>query len=166
MSGFDTNIASLVDVDLGPSSHSVPNDKICTNNRIPPRGYTPEPFSSFGGRPVGAFCADGQYRDAAAYNIPAAATSVEVALYYQNMSWESVEFLRDQNNTNNNGECPPERFDANERDEDFEEDLAGLGGFKIVFGRSMPPAPEEFCSGSADSRLSGRSEFAPQASPW
>jgi len=117
--GLDTDTASLVGVDPGPSFHFVLNNKIYKDNRIPPRGYTLASFSSFGGKPVGAVYADGQYWDVVSYEIPAAATSVEVALYYQSTSKEYVEFLRDENTTNtvgqmlydlwnNNGKCPPE----------------------------------------------------------
>ena len=73
---------------------------------------------AFGGAPVGHAYADGQYWDDTLYNLPAGATRAEVRLYYQSTSKEFVEFLRDENLHdsqgqdlydlwNNNGKCPP-----------------------------------------------------------
>jgi hypothetical protein len=62
---------------------------------------------------------DGQYWDSTIYNFPFEPDEIEVALYYQSTSKEYIEFLRDENVTNNagiimynlwnnNGKCPPE----------------------------------------------------------
>lgn len=117
--GLDGVTAPLVGVAEGPSFHFVLNNKIFKDNRIPPRGFTNAAFAPFGGTPVGAAYADGQYWDEAPYTIPPGATSVEITLYYQSTSREYVEFLRDENTTNSkgqalhdlwssNGRCPPE----------------------------------------------------------
>ena len=116
--GIDTNIAGIVNVIAGPSLHFVLNNKIYEDNRIPPRGFTNDVFAPFGGAPVGHEYADGQYWDDSFYALPAGATKAEVKLYYQSTSKEFVEFLRDENfsNTNgqamydlwnDNGKCPP-----------------------------------------------------------
>lgn len=117
--GLDAVTAGLVGVDPGESFHFVLNNKVYKDNRIPPRGFNNATFASFGGAPVGATYADGQYWDVTTYDIPAGATSAQVTLYYQSTSKEFVEFLRDANTTNNkgqllydlwnnNGKCPPE----------------------------------------------------------
>jgi len=117
--GLDEVTAPLVGVPPGPSFHFVLNNKIFKDNRIPPRGFANAAYAQFGGAPVGATYADGQYWDDSYYPIPASARSAEVTLYYQSTSKEYVEFLRDQNTTNTKGQelhslwanynkCPPE----------------------------------------------------------
>ncbi len=117
--GIDPIVASVVGLDPGPSFHFVLNNVIEKDNRIPPRGFTNAAFEPFGGAPVGVTYADGQYWDDTPYLIPAAARWVEVTLNYQSTTRELMEFLRDENFTddqgqamydlwNDNGRCPPE----------------------------------------------------------
>ena len=117
--GLDAVTAPLVGVPEGPSFHFVLNNKIFGDNRIPPRGFTNAAYANFGGAPVAYSYADGQYWDDTYYAIPAGSVSAEITLYYQSTSKEFVEFLRDENTTNNkgqeiydlwnnNGKCPPE----------------------------------------------------------
>ena len=117
--GLDEDVASLIGEPVGPSFHFVLNNRIFKDNRIPPRGFTNTAFESFGGAPVEAIYADGQYWDLTEYSIPEDARSAEVILYYQSTTKEFVEFLRDENTTNskgqelydlwnNNNKCPPE----------------------------------------------------------
>jgi hypothetical protein len=54
---------------------------------------------------VGAQDADGQYWDDTLYSLPASVSSVTVRLYYQTLSKEYVEFLRDENDTNSAGQA-------------------------------------------------------------
>lgn len=77
--------------------HFVVNNKVMKDNRIPPRGFTNAAFAAFGGAPVGAAYADGQYHDDSLYAVPPCATKAEVTLYYQTASREYIEFLRDKN---------------------------------------------------------------------
>jgi hypothetical protein len=111
--------APIVGVEPGPSFHFVLNNKIFKDNRIPPRGFANESYASFGGTPVGHGYEDGQYWDVTEYAIPPDAASAEVTLYYQSTSREYVEFLLEENSTDdtgqtmydlwvNNGRCPPE----------------------------------------------------------
>ncbi len=119
--GVDENVAPVLGVDPGPTFHFVLNNKIFKDNRIPPRGFTNAAFAQFGGAPVQATYADGQYWDEVYYAIPPLADSATVTLYYQSTSKEFVEFLRDENTTNtkgqemydlwnNNDKCPPEEM--------------------------------------------------------
>ena len=117
--GLDEVTAPLVGVDPGPSFHFALNNKVFSDNRIPPRGFTNSAYADFGGSPVAYSYADGQYWDDTNYAIPPDANYAEVTLYYQSTSKEFVEFLRDENTTtsdgndlynlwNDNGKCPPE----------------------------------------------------------
>ncbi len=117
--GLDATTAPLVGVPEGPSFHFVLNNRIFKDNRIPPRGFTNAAYAAFGGLPVGASYADGQYSDDTLYSIPTGAASAVITLYYQSTRKEFVEFLRDENVTNTlgqeifdlwnqNGKCPPE----------------------------------------------------------
>ena len=117
--GLDAITAPLAGEPEGPSFHFVLNNKVYKDNRIPPRGFTNAAFADFGGTPVGATYADGQYWDVTPYAIPPGATSADVTLFYQSTSKEFVEFLRDENVTNtkgqemydlwnDNGKSPPE----------------------------------------------------------
>jgi len=116
--GLDTNISGLLGLAPEPTLHFVLNNKVYEDNRIPPRGFTNATFAAFGGAPVGHHYNDGQYWDDTLYTLPAGATRAEVKLYYQSTSKEFIEFLRDENRTdsngqtmydlwNNNGKCPP-----------------------------------------------------------
>ena len=53
---------------------------------------------------MGYTYADGQYWDDTHYTLPVATASVEVSLYYQSISKEYIEFLRDENSTNTYGQ--------------------------------------------------------------
>jgi len=117
--GLDGVTAPLVGAPEGPSFHFVLNNKIHKDTRIPPQGFTNAAFATFGGSPVGATYADGQFWDDTMYIVPTTAASATVTLYYQSTSKEYIEFLRDENTTNsagqelydlwnNNGKAPPE----------------------------------------------------------
>jgi len=101
--GLSPAIASLVGKQPGPSFHFVINDTIYFDNRIPPRGFTNANFEMIQSPVVGYNYADGQYWDETIYNLPFIPDSVEVTLYYQTASKEFIEFLRDENYTNNAG---------------------------------------------------------------
>lgn len=121
--GLDHDVAGILGEPYGPSFHFVLNNKIHKDNRIPPRGFSHAAFAVFGGAPVGATYADGQYWADADYAIPREAVRAEVTLYYQSTSKEYIEFLRDRNVTDttgqelydlwaNNGKCPPTTIGA------------------------------------------------------
>jgi hypothetical protein len=102
--GISTGLASLLGLNAGPSFHFVLNDTIYSDNRIPPRGFTNSNFISIQSEPVDYTYADGQYWDETVYNLPFIPDSVEVILYYQTTSKEFIEFLRDENVTNDTGD--------------------------------------------------------------
>jgi hypothetical protein len=141
--GIDPNLASILGLSSGPSLHFVLNNKVYKDNRIPPIGFTNAAYEDFGGAPVDYNYADGQYWDDTYYSIPLAATSTEVILYYQSTSKEFVEFLRDENVTNNDGndiydlwnnndKCPPEAMETAEIALTLQTDFSGSGGVDFV----------------------------------
>jgi hypothetical protein len=103
LQGVDPAVAAAVGIPAGESFHLVLNSVVEKDNRIPPRGYTAAAFDAFGGAPVGASYADGQFWDDVEYPVGAAATAAEVTLWYQTTFREYVEFLRDENTTNSAG---------------------------------------------------------------
>ncbi len=116
--GLETNLATALGLEPGPSLHFVLNNRTYEDNRIPPRGFTNASYAAFGGSPVGHSYADGQYWDDTLYGRPPGTTKAIVQLYYQSTSKEFIEFLRDENRTDTqgqvlyelwrtNGMCPP-----------------------------------------------------------
>ena len=113
--GLDSITAPLVGVDEGPSFHFVLNNKVFKDNRIPPQGFTNAAFEEFGGAPVDYSYADGQFWDDTYYDIPQGAALVIVSLYYQSTSKEFIEFLRDENQTNSEGQQVYDLWNGNEK---------------------------------------------------
>jgi len=121
--GLSPGLAALVGLPPGESFHFVLNDTIYSDNRIPPRGFSNTKFDSIQSPPVGYVYVDGQYWDTTAYIFPFEPDEISVNLYYQATSKEYIEFLRDENVTNdagdrmynlwnNNGKCPPELMNS------------------------------------------------------
>lgn len=102
--GFDSYGAQLHNKPEGPSFHFVLNNTWLKDNRIPPRGFTNARFASVQAQPVGYFYADGQYWDDTRFTVPPAAKLAQVRVYHQVTTKEYIEFLRDENRTNNAGQ--------------------------------------------------------------
>jgi len=111
--GLSEELAPQVGLTSGPSFHFVLNNEVFLDNRIPPRGFTNANFEMIQSAPVGYTYADGQYWDNTEYYVPANAASVEATLYYQTTSKEYVEFLRDENVTNDWGQIFYDLWDTN-----------------------------------------------------
>jgi hypothetical protein len=101
--GISSSLAPVVGLPVRPSFHFVLNNEVFSDNRIPPRGFTNAAFTEIQSPVVNYTYADGQYWDDTYYEIPASAARVDVTLYYQTTSKEYVEFLRDENHTNDWG---------------------------------------------------------------
>jgi hypothetical protein len=99
--------------DTEPSFHFVLNNKIHKDNRIPPRGFTNANFEAIQSPPVDYSYADGQYWDYTDYLLPLETKWFVVNLYYQTTSKEYVEFLRDENTTDNWGQTMYDLWDTN-----------------------------------------------------
>jgi hypothetical protein len=101
--GLDNLIAGITELPEGPSFHLVLNNKVFSDNRIPPRGFTNEAFENIQSPPVNYSYDDGQYWDDTHYILPITTDSIEITLFYQTLSKEYVEFLRDENVSNEAG---------------------------------------------------------------
>jgi len=102
--GLDADMAALTGLPEGESFHFALNNMYLKDNRIPPMGFTNAGFEAVQAAPVAADYADGQYWDDTTFDIPAAAATAEVRLYHQTTSREYIEFLRDENVTNDAGQ--------------------------------------------------------------
>jgi len=101
--GLDAAQAAASGVPAGESFHFVLNNAVLKDNRIPPRGYVESNFESVQAEPVAYTYMDQHHWDDVTFAIPAGATSATVNLYHQTTSKEYIEFLRDENTTNNAG---------------------------------------------------------------
>ncbi|MDI6804965.1 MAG: T9SS type A sorting domain-containing protein [Bacteroidota bacterium] len=98
-----TNATGLSNLPDGSSFHFVLNNVVVKDNRIPPRGFTNAAFKEIQSPPVAYTYADGQYWDSTPFTLPANTAYYEVNLYYQTVSKDYIEFLRDENSTNDWG---------------------------------------------------------------
>lgn len=111
--GLSSELAQALGYTAGPSFHFVLNNQVYSDNRIPPRGFTNAAFTEIQSPPVNYSYADGQYWDDTYYAIPSSAARIDVTLYYQTTSKEYVEFLRDENYTNNWGQTLYDLWNTN-----------------------------------------------------
>lgn len=109
--GVDAAMAAVAGLPVGPSFHFALNNKYYKDNRIPPRGFTNAAFAAIQAAPVGAAYADGQYWDDTAFRVPPGAAMAVVTLYYQTAAKEYIEFLRDENRTNDAGDVLYEQWE-------------------------------------------------------
>jgi hypothetical protein len=98
------DVAAQAGIPTGPTFHLVLVNQVELDNRIPPRGFTNAEFEALQAAPVNYPYADGQHWDITDYDIPAGAASADVRVYYQSTTREYVEFLRDENTTNDAGD--------------------------------------------------------------
>ncbi len=102
----------------GKSFHFVLSDLILKDNRIPPKGFKNSAFEEHLSQPVGATYADGQYWDDVPLELPVGCAKIVVNILYQPVSWEYMQFLVEENKTddwgkrlyeayNKTGQCEP-----------------------------------------------------------
>lgn len=113
--GLSPAVAQAVGLPSGPSFHFALNDTVYFDDRIPPRGFTNAGFAVVQAAPVGHAYADSQNWDDTHYALPMSSDTVTVTLYYQTLSKEYVEFLRDENVTNTAGTDLYDAWAANGR---------------------------------------------------
>jgi hypothetical protein len=102
--GLDAPQAAATGLAAGPSFHFALNNKIWSDNRIPPRGFTNVTFDAADAEPVAYAYAEEQYWDDTSFAIPPGAARAEIEVFHQTTSKEYVEFLRDSNVTNTAGQ--------------------------------------------------------------
>jgi hypothetical protein len=101
--GLSPSTASALGKPAGPSFHFVLNDTIYKDNRIPPRGFTNANFIAIQSQPVDYSYADGQYWDITTYRLHPFTARFTATLYYQTVSKEYIEFLKNANTTDDRG---------------------------------------------------------------
>ena len=111
--GISQEVADATNLPAGKSLHLALVNEVLFDNRIPPRGFTNAAFVAFGGGPVDYSYADGQYWDDTLYTIPSGAVEAVATLYYQTSTREYIEFLRDNNVTNDFGQKAYDLWESN-----------------------------------------------------
>jgi hypothetical protein len=109
--GFSAKWATTLGKPAAPSFNFAINNFVWFDNRIPPAGSTYDgllanqsPFVDEGGIPRTGNSTTDIHTDLTPYAVPANTAKIEVRLMYQTTSKEYVEFLRDENRTNNAGQ--------------------------------------------------------------
>jgi len=108
--GIDDAVARATGLPAGHTFHLALNNVPLKDNRIPPIGFTNTAFQAVHASPVNYSYADGQYWDDTLFPIPVGAAQAVVTLYYQTTSKEYIEFLRDTNVTNAEGQNAYDRW--------------------------------------------------------
>jgi len=102
--GLSGPAAARTGLPAGVTTHMALADTIVLDSRIPPLGFTNDALVAAGAPVVGAFYPDGQNWAEMNYAIPAAAVHATVTLYYQAVTPESIQALRDGNTTDDRGQ--------------------------------------------------------------
>lgn len=102
--GLDAAAAVATGKPVGPGFHFAVNNTYYKDNRIPPMGFTNAAFLAVQAQPIGYSYADGQYWDDTLFDIPHGAQRAEVRVFHQTTTKEYIEFLRDENITNDTGQ--------------------------------------------------------------
>ncbi|MDH3890077.1 MAG: multiheme c-type cytochrome [candidate division Zixibacteria bacterium] len=102
--GISNSLSGIIGLPAGPSFHFVLNDTVYSDNRIPPRGFTNVDYTTIQSPPVAYSYADGQFWDDTDYMISPGAVRIFAKLLYQTTSKEYIEFLRDENVTDDWGD--------------------------------------------------------------
>lgn len=123
---IDPNVAAATGLPVGIGFHFAANNVVAFDNRIPPRGFTTAGFAAVQAAPVGYSYPDGQYWDDTSFAIPAGSVRADVRLYYQSTSREYIEFLRDTNFTNSDGQTAYDQWVAAGKSSPVEMDLQTL----------------------------------------
>lgn len=170
-------VAALTNLPPGAEFHLALNGAVSKDNRIPPVGFVNAEYEMMGAPPIGEVFADGQHWHDTMYDIPKGATEAVVTLYYQVMTREYAEFLRDKNVTNGMGQAvydgwadpavgnkvPPVDMDTvvlglaapvpGDADRDGDADFDDLIAVLVAWGPCPPPDlcdPDLDCDGDID----------------
>ncbi len=102
--GVDAEQSTATGLPEGPTHHFVLANTILKDNRIPATGVYVADYADNGAAPVGASFQEGQHWDDTIYDIPTGTASAIVTVYYQTTSKSFIEFLRDENTTDELGQ--------------------------------------------------------------
>jgi len=114
----------LTGLPAGVSHHFVLNNTILFDNRIPPIGFTNAAFELVQAKPVGYTYEDGQYWDDTQFALPKDAVQALVTLYYQTTSKEYIEFLLNENTTDDRGQIAFDQWVMHGKSAPAEMDMA------------------------------------------
>lgn len=106
--GLDDYMAEQTGLPAGESFHFVLNNTVYKDNRVPPRGFVNAVFEEHQAGVFEYAYADEQFWDDATFALPPGTASLRVSLYHQTTSREYIEFLRDENRTNDKGQIAHE----------------------------------------------------------
>jgi hypothetical protein len=129
----DGEMAEAAGLPDGAEFHIALLNKVARDNRIPPRGFSNASYAAFGGEPVGAAYADGQHWDDTTFTVPSGATRAVVTLYYQVTTREYIEFLRDENQTDDKGQIAYDLWAQHGKSAPVDMDVA-----EIVISSTVP----------------------------
>jgi hypothetical protein len=102
--GLDAYMAGVTGLPVGESFHFLLNNTILKDNRVPPRGFTNAVYEGAQAGVVGYAYPDEHFWDDAVFPVPPGTAKVVVSLYHQTTTREYIEFLRDENHTNDKGQ--------------------------------------------------------------
>ena len=102
--GLDAYAAGETGHPEGDTFHFALANTILKDNRIPPIGFVNSVALESNSQPIGETYNNGQHWHTTEYAIPAGSTQAVVTVYYQVTSKEFIEFLRDENSTNDAGQ--------------------------------------------------------------
>jgi hypothetical protein len=102
--GLSAQAAARTGLPAGVTTHMSLADTIVLDSRIPPLGFTNAALIAAGAPVVGASYPDGQNWAERNYAIPAAAVHATVTLYYQVVTPEYIQALRNGNRTDDRGQ--------------------------------------------------------------
>lgn len=125
--GFSQAWATTLGKPAAPSFHFAINNKIYFDNRIPPKGVTNAELIEIQSPVIGYTYQDYQFWDETVFTAPSGTSYVEATLYYQTVSKEYIEFLKNENNTNNAGDILYNLWSANGKSTPVAMKTANLG---------------------------------------
>lgn len=109
--GIDAAQAAATGLPEGETFHFTLANTIVKDNRIPATGFSNNQANLKQMTPVGASYTDGQHWDDTDFAIPSCSVEAVVTVYYQLVSDEYINFLRDRNVTNNRGQIAFDLWD-------------------------------------------------------
>jgi hypothetical protein len=101
--GIDADQAKKTGLPVGETFHFMLANTIEKDNRIPPRGFSNSVAAQNQTEPVGVSYFDGQHWADTEFSVPPCAAEVTVTLYYQLVSREYIDFLKNTNVTDDRG---------------------------------------------------------------
>ena len=132
--GISAEVAKIVNLPAGESTHLALNNEVLFDNRIPARGFTNAAYAAFGGAPKGATYEDGQYWDDTSFDIPEGTAEAVATLYFQTSTPEYMEFLRDTNVTDERGQIAYDLWVSNGKSAPFAMDMMSIDVITTVPG--------------------------------